>query len=53
MFIGPDHDTGVLVQAGDDGGARARAARWKISMTTMRPPQQGHAGILDRLMGAV
>ena len=22
--------------------ARARAARWKISMMTIRPPQQGH-----------
>ena len=36
-----DHDTVVPV---NDGGARARAARWKISMMTMRPPQQGHGG---------
>ena len=39
-----DHDTVVRVKGYDDGGARARAARWKISMMTMRPPQQGHGG---------
>jgi len=38
----PGHDTAVPVQAGDDGGARAWAARPKISMTIMRPPQHGH-----------
>src|SRR3974390_1037582 len=43
-FIVLGHDAMVLVQRCDDGGARARAARWKISMMTMRPPQQGHGG---------
>ncbi len=41
-FIVRDHDTVVPVSRCDDGGARARAARWKISMMTIRPPQQGH-----------
>ena len=40
----PGHDTIVPVKGCDDGGARARAARWKISMMTIRPPQQGHGG---------
>ena len=43
-FIVLDHDTVVLVNGYDDGGARARPARWKVSMMTIRPPQQGHGG---------
>ena len=43
-FIVLGHDAVVPVQRCDDGGARARAARGKISMMTMRPPQQGHGG---------
>ena len=43
-FIVLDHDTVVLVNGYDGGGARARPARWKISMMTMRAPQLGHGG---------
>src|SRR6516165_9855342 len=43
-FIELEHHTMVPVWGPDGGGARARAARWKISMMTIRPPQQGHGG---------
>ena len=43
-FIELDHDTVVPGRGRDDGGARAQAACWKISMMTIRPPQQGHGG---------
>ena len=40
----PGHD-GVLPDGwSGNGGARGWAPRWKISMTTMRPPQQGQGG---------
>ena len=38
----PGHATMVPEKGCDAGGAPARAARWKISMMTIRPPQQGH-----------
>jgi hypothetical protein len=43
-FVVLDHGTVVPVWGCEDGGARARAARWNISMMTIRPPQQGHGG---------
>jgi hypothetical protein len=43
-FIAADHNTVVPLEGCDDGGARARAAGWKISTLTIRPPQQGHGG---------
>ncbi len=38
------HGTMIPNGRSEPGGARDWAALWKISMTTMRPPQHGHGG---------
>ena len=43
-FGAPGHDAIGLDDIDEAGGARARATPKKISMTIMRPPQQGHGG---------
>ena len=40
----PDHGVGIPDGTIGYGGPRGRWQRWNVSMTTMRPPQQGHAG---------
>jgi len=40
----PDHGTHLPAGVGTGGGARGWRQRSKNSMTTIRPPQQGHGG---------
>ena len=38
-----DHDVSILIPTVDAAGpARGEEPRWNVSMTIMRPPQQGH-----------
>ena len=41
----PGHDATIPAGRRRRGGARARVAGSRISMTTMRPPQHGHGGL--------
>src|SRR4051812_6306357 len=40
----PGHDAFIPAGTPIRGGPRARKAGWKMSVTIMRPPQQGHTG---------